>query len=60
MTLDADRQQEIVSEIQTIMLEDPPFIFLFAYEDIYGVSDDLSWEPRSDEAIYAYEASLKG
>lgn len=60
VTIDAGRQQEIVSEIQAKMLEDPPFIFLFAYEDIYGVSDQLNWEPRSDEAISAYEASLKG
>ena len=59
-TLDAQKQQDLVSQIQELMLQDPPFIFLFAYEDLYGVSNRLAWEPRRDESIYMYEAKLTG
>jgi peptide/nickel transport system substrate-binding protein len=57
-TLDPEKQKELVSEIQRRMLEDPPFIFLFAYRDLYGVSNRVDWKPRSDESIYMYEAKL--
>ena len=57
-TLDAGKQQQVVSQIQQKMLEDPPFIFLFAYKDLYGVSSKLDWKPRSDESVNMYEAKL--
>lgn len=59
-TLDAEKQQQLVSEVQQLMLQDPPFVFLFAYKDLYGVSNRLTWEPRRDESIYMYEAKLTG
>lgn len=58
-TIDAEKQKKLVTQIERIMLEDPPFIFLFAYKDLYGVSTDLDWTPRSDESIDMYEASFK-
>lgn len=58
-TLDPDKQRAIVSRIQRLMLDDPPFIFLFAYKDLYGISKRLDWKPRSDESVNMYEAKLK-
>lgn len=58
-TTDADQHADILRQIEEKIYEDPPFIFLFAYKDAYGISNDLDWEPRRDEAIYMYEASVK-
>jgi peptide/nickel transport system substrate-binding protein len=57
-TLDPAAQKRLVSEIQRKMLEDPPFIFLFAYKDLYGVSNRLAFQPRRDESINIYETRL--
>lgn len=57
-TLDPARQKALVSQIQRLMLERPPFIFLFAYKDLYGISERLDWTPRRDESVYLYEAKL--
>lgn len=48
-----------LQRIQAILKSDPPFIFLFAYKDLYGVSKRLDWKPRSDELIYMHDASVK-
>jgi peptide/nickel transport system substrate-binding protein len=58
-TLSQKKQDAIIVQFQKAIQKDPPFIYLFAYKDIYGVSKRLSWTPRTDETIYMYEASLK-
>jgi peptide/nickel transport system substrate-binding protein len=58
-TLDPGKQTQLVTQIQQKLLQDPPFIFLFAYKDLYGVSKRLDFTPRSDESINMYEAKLK-
>jgi peptide/nickel transport system substrate-binding protein len=57
--LDAAKQKSTVSQIQQKMLQDPPFLFLFAYKDLYGISNRLDWKPRSDESIEMYGARLQ-
>jgi peptide/nickel transport system substrate-binding protein len=58
-TVDQAKQNGTIIKMQRAILKDPPFIYLFAYKDIYGVSKKLNWTPRTDETIYMYEASLK-
>jgi peptide/nickel transport system substrate-binding protein len=58
-TLDADEQRKDVSRIQQKLLQDPPFLFLFAYKDLYGIASRLDWKPRSDESISLYGAKLQ-
>jgi peptide/nickel transport system substrate-binding protein len=58
-TVDQNQQKQLITQSQHTMLQDPPFIFLFAYKDLYGVSNKLSWKPRSDEHVYMYGASMK-
>jgi peptide/nickel transport system substrate-binding protein len=57
-TLNQKKRVALLQRIQTILRGDPPFIFLYAYKDLYGVSNRLKWKPRSDELIYMYGASL--
>lgn len=58
-TLNQAKQDALIRQAQRLMYKDPPFIFLYAYKDLYGVSNRLSWKPRSDELIYLYDAKLK-
>jgi peptide/nickel transport system substrate-binding protein len=59
-TLNPKKQDAVIVRFQQAIQKDPPFIYLFAYKDIYGISKRLVWTPRTDETIYMYEASLKG
>jgi peptide/nickel transport system substrate-binding protein len=56
-TTDPEEHADVLRRIEEIIYDDPPFIFLFAYQDSYGVANRLPWEPRSDELIYMYEVS---
>lgn len=58
-TLNDKKRIALLDKVQGALRGDPPFIFLYAYKDLYGVSNRLNWSPRSDETIYMYEASLK-
>jgi peptide/nickel transport system substrate-binding protein len=59
-TINQAKQDATIVKMQRAILKNPPFIYLFAYKDIYGVSKQLNWTPRTDETIDMYEASLKG
>ncbi len=56
---DLPRHEEYLHRIEQIIYRDAPFVFLFAQKDLYGVSNRLNWEPRQDEIIFLYEASVK-
>jgi peptide/nickel transport system substrate-binding protein len=58
-TLNTAKEEAALASAQKQLQADPAFIYLFAYKDLYGVSNQLNWKPRSDELIYMYEASLK-
>ncbi|MFC3958808.1 ABC transporter substrate-binding protein [Halovivax cerinus] len=56
----ADRE-ELASQnqdIEALIHEQGVFRFLFQYRDVYGVNDRLEWDPRSDELVDMYPASL--
>lgn len=57
-TLNDKKRIALLHKVQGALRGDPPFIFLYAYKDLYGVSKRLNWSPRSDETIYMYEASF--
>lgn len=55
--LDPERREQLYYQAQEVIYEDPPAIFAYAIEDIYGLSDRIVWEPRSDEMIWFKEMS---
>ena len=57
-TLDQRKQDALIRQIQRVIYKDPPFIYLFAYKDLYGVSNRLHWKPQSDELIDLYDAAI--
>lgn len=52
---DEDEREAMLQEINADLHEEAPWVFLHLEESIYGVRDDLEWEPRSDEGIYHTE-----
>jgi peptide/nickel transport system substrate-binding protein len=58
-TADLRRHTQYLQQMEELIYQDPPFIFLFAQKDLYGVSNRLNWEPRQDEVIFMYEGAVR-
>jgi peptide/nickel transport system substrate-binding protein len=59
-TVDQAERERIYSELDAYLTnEHVPWIYLYLQNLIYGVSDRLEWQPRSDEIIDLREARLK-
>jgi peptide/nickel transport system substrate-binding protein len=56
--LDPTKRKALYKKIATILHDDAAWLVLFEYEDLYGTSKRLHWQPRGDEFIRAYEMSL--
>ncbi len=53
--LDMDRRRAIGMEMQEIVREEAPWIFLLIQMDTYGVSDAMDWKPRMDELVHVWD-----
>ncbi|QSW99133.1 ABC transporter substrate-binding protein [Haloterrigena alkaliphila] len=52
---DPDERRAQLEEVNQLAHEKAPFLFLHTQESIYGVREQISWEPREDETIYIWE-----
>lgn len=57
-TLDPEKHEAATKKALELIREDPPFIFMYQLVDVYAINQRLQWEPRSDELIYLYDASV--
>lgn len=55
--LDMDRRHEIALEMQQVIHDDAPIIFLYIQLDTYGVGDRVNWSPRMDELIHLWDVT---
>lgn len=51
--LDPAKRKTLMDEIQVIVQEECPWVFLWHQVDFYGASKDLQWDARADERISA-------
>lgn len=58
--LDMDRRHAIGIEMQEIVRDEAPWIFLLIQPDTYGVSDAVDWRPRVDELIHVWDVDWTG
>ncbi len=58
-TRDPAVEKEVTDQMQEIMYNDPPWLFLYFQPDFYGVGSDVDWQPRRDEIIDATTAQPK-
>ena len=52
---DPEERTQQLEEVNRIAHEKAPFVFLHTQESIYGIRDDIEWDPREDETIYLWE-----
>lgn len=52
---DSDEREQLLQELNANLREKAPFVFLHSQDSIYGVNEELQWEPRRDETIYLWE-----
>jgi peptide/nickel transport system substrate-binding protein len=57
--MDEKQRQAQYFRINKLWLDDQPAAPLYQQIDLYGASKRLNWKARSDEAIKAYDMSLK-
>ena len=58
-TLDEKLRLELYSKVQARIKENAPWIYLFQQVDVYGVSNKVTWKPRSDELSWLYAVGAK-
>jgi peptide/nickel transport system substrate-binding protein len=56
---DHKERVKVLQEAGKILMEEVPIIPLYNLADVYGVSRDVIWKPRSDEKIHAYEMKIR-
>lgn len=57
-TYDQEERRRILAEIQEMLRQDAPWIFLFDNVDLYGMTARIDWKPRPDEMVWAYEIKV--
>ena len=56
--LDPVKRKALYKKMALILRDDPPWIVLFEFEDLYATSKRLHFAPRGDESIRANEMSV--
>lgn len=56
---DAKKRVDLLRKAQSMIMQRAPVVFLNQYEDTYGASKRIEFEPRSDEYIFAWDIKPK-
>jgi peptide/nickel transport system substrate-binding protein len=56
--VDPRKRLEAWAELQQMVHDEVPWVFLWQQHDLYGVANWIEWTPRADERIWMYEAKL--
>src|SRR5438552_8075741 len=46
------------AELQKLVHDEAPWVFLWQQHDLYGVASHVDWTPRADEKVWMYEAKV--
>ena len=55
---DPEDRQKALASLNEKLYKDAAFVYLFSYQDLYGVTDRVKWTATSDEKIWLYDASI--
>jgi len=58
-TVDSEKRLATYAEIQRLLKEEAPSIFLFHQHDMLGIHKHVVYEARGDEWIWIYDAKLR-
>jgi len=56
--VDPKKRLEAWAELQQLVHDEVPWVFLWQQHDLYGVANWLDWTPRADEKVWMYEAKV--
>ena len=56
--LDPKARAEAYAELQRLIRDEAPWVFLWQQHDLYGVASHIEWTPRADEKVWMYEAKV--
>ncbi len=56
---DPAKRVELLRRAMSRIMEQAAMVFLFQYEDTYGVSNRVQFRPRGDEYIFAWDITPK-
>jgi len=56
--VDPRRRLEAWAEIQKMVHDEVPWVFLWQQHDLYGVTNWVDWKPRADEKVWMFEAKV--
>src|SRR5688572_6510753 len=56
--LDPKARAEGYAELQRLVRDEAPWVFLWQQHDLYGVAQHIEWSPRADEKMWMYDAKV--
>jgi len=59
-TLESDKRLALLHKMERALYDDPPVVYVYMQPDIYGISKNVSWQPRKDEIIDLRKAKFTG
>ncbi len=56
--VDPKKRLEAWADIQQMVANEAPWVFLWQQHDLDGVANWIDWQPRADEKLWMYEAKI--
>ncbi len=56
--VDAKGRAAAYADLQQVLREEAPWVFLWQQHDLYGVAGHVEWAPRADEKVWMYDAKV--
>ena len=56
--LEPKARADAYAELQRLVRDEAPWVFLWQQHDLYGVASYVEWTPRADEKVWMYEAKV--
>ena len=57
-TVDPKSRAAAYAELQKLIHDEAPWVFLWQQHDLYGVAAHVDWTPRPDEKVWMYDAKV--
>jgi peptide/nickel transport system substrate-binding protein len=56
--MDPKARADAYAELQRLIRDEAPWVFLWQQHDLYGVTNQVEWTPRADEKVWMYDAKV--
>jgi peptide/nickel transport system substrate-binding protein len=56
--VDVKARAAAYADLQKILHDEAPWVFLWQQHDLYGVASHVEWTPRADEKVWMYDARV--